>query len=474
MSFSIPHDGGSPFQDTLAPFLQAEGLPFADVLTAHDIDEACVAEQVSFGETAKSFWTPALTLWTFLSQVLHADKACRAAVARAVVALALSRDPEDVGTGNYCRARAKLSVPLLRRLTLQVGNALEAEAPDSWRWHGRLVWLVDGFTVTLPDTVANQKVYPQPNTQKPGLGCPLVRAVVLLGLATAALQGLALGPYQGKESGETALLRTLLDLLPWGAVVVADRFYCSYFMVALLQARGVDVVLRLHQCRASEFRRGRRFGVDDHLVTWSKPERPDWMDEELYAVMPESIKVREVHKKVTQPGYRVDDLIVVTTLLNADDYATDDITDLYHERWQVELDIRAIKTSLKMDTLRCLTPFMVEKEIWAHFLGYNLIRKVAAQAAHLRGVPARSVSFTASLQVVVAAWSKATEATLAAQADMARKLLRCLGKEKVGDRPGRCEPRALKRRPKKQQLLTKPRAEARAELMAKRAPATAK
>jgi DDE family transposase len=198
------------------------------------------------------------------------------------------------------------------------------------------------------------------------------------------------------------------------------------------------------------------------------------MDEELYAVMPESIKVREVNKKVTQPGYRVQDLIVVTTLLDADEYPKDDITDLYHERWQVELDIRAIKASLKMDTLRCLTPFMVEKEIWAHFLGYNLIRKVAAQAAQLRGVPARSVSFTASLQVVVAAWSKATEATLAAQADMTRKLLRCLGKEKVGDRPGRCEPRALKRRPKKQKLLTKPRAEARAALLAKRAPANAK
>src|ERR1700730_6650065 len=170
MSFSIPHDGGSPFHDTLAPFLQAEGLPFADVLTAHDIDDACAAEQVTFGETAKSFWTPALTLWTFLSQVLHADKSCRAAVARAVVALALSRDPQDVDTGNYCRARAKLSVPLLRRLTLQVGNALEAEAPAAWHWKGRHVVLVDGFTTTLPDTPENQKVYPQPSTQKPGLG----------------------------------------------------------------------------------------------------------------------------------------------------------------------------------------------------------------------------------------------------------------------------------------------------------------
>jgi len=474
MSFSTPPQGGSPFHDTLAPFLQAEGLPFAGVLSAHDVEEACAAEGVAFGEAARSFWTPALTLWTFLSQVLHADKSCRAAVARAVVALALSRNPQDVNTGDYCRARAKLSAPLLQRLTLQVGDGLEQAAPAAWRWHGRHVLLVDGFTATLPDTVENQKAYPQPNTQKPGLGFPLIRAVVLLGLATAALQGLALGPYQGKESGETALFRTLLDRLSPGTVVLADRFYCSYFLVVLLQARGVDVVLRLHQRRASHVRRGQRLGRNDHVVTWPKPARPDWMDEELYALMPESIRVREVRHQVTQPGYRVEHLTVVTTLLDAEEYATEDIADLYYERWQVELDIRAIKATLKMDTLRCLTPFMVEKEIWAHFLGYNLLRKVAAQAAQARGVPARAVSFTASLQVVVGAWSRLTEATPTERDRMGRTLLRCLGKEEVGDRPGRCEPRALKRRPKKQKLLTKPRAEARAELLARGGPGKAK
>jgi hypothetical protein len=337
MSFSTPSPGGSPFHDTLAPFLQAEGLPFAGVLTTSDVEEACAAEGVAFGEAPRSFWTPALTLWTFLSQVLHADKSCRAAVARAVVALALSRDPQDVNTGDYCRARAKLSAPLLERLTYQVGDGLEAAAPADWRWHGRHVLLADGFTVTLPDTVENQQAYPQPNTQKPGLGYPLVRAVVLLGLATAALQGLALGPYQGKESGETALLRTLLDRLRPGTVVLADRFYCSYFMLALLDARGVDVVLRLHQRRASDFRRGRRLGRDDHVVTWPKPARPDWMDEELYADMPASIQVREVRHRVTQPGFRVEDLTVVTTLLDADAYPTEDIADLYYERWQVEV-----------------------------------------------------------------------------------------------------------------------------------------
>ena len=474
MSFSTPHHGGSPYDCVLAPFLQGEGLPFADVLTAEEIEQAFADEQVCFGQTARSFWTPALTLWTFLSQVLHDGKSCRAAVARAVVALALSRPPKDFNTGNYCRARAKLPTCVLQRLTLQVGQALEKQSPASWLWHGQHVVLVDGFTVTLPDTPENQKAYPQPNTQKPGLGFPLLRVVALLALATAAAQSLALGPYQGKETGEPALFRTLLDALAPGTIVLADRFYCSYFLLALLQARGVDAVVRLHQCRASDFRRGRRLGRDDHLVVWQKPARPDWMDAETYAAMPATLQVREIRKKVSQRGYRVKQLNVVTTLLDAEEYATEEIAELYHQRWHVELDIRAIKATLKMDVLRCLSPFMVEKEIWVHFLGYNLIRKVAAQAAVQRGVCPREISFAASQQAVLASWSQLTEATASERLPLARGLLRALATEQVGERPGRCEPRQLKRRPKKQKLLTKPRAQARAELLAGRGPGQGK
>jgi hypothetical protein len=468
MSFSTPRPGCPPFDSTLAPFFHAEGLPFAEVLSADDIAQAFADAQVSFGHTAQAFWTPALTLWTFLSQVLGGVKSCRAAVARAFVAVALTRAPQDLDTGNYCRARAKLATAVLQRLTLQVGNALETAAPAAWLWHGRHVLLVDGFTVTLPDTPANQQAYPQPNTQQPGLGFPLLRAVVLLSLATAAAQGLAVGPYQGKESGETALLRTLLDQLAPGTMVVADRFYCSYFMVALLQARGVPVVVRLHQRRSSDFRRGRRWGRDDHVVLWPKPAQPGWMDDATYAAMPATITVREIRKRIDKPGYRVKKLVVVTTLLDDAAYGTEDIADLYHRRWQVELDIRAIKATLKMDELRCMTPLMVEKEIWTHFLGYNLIRKVAAQAALLRGVCPRAISFAASQQVVLGAWSKLTEATAAERGRLGQELLGALGKEEVGDRPDRCEPRAVKRRPKRQKLLMKPRAQARAELLAGR------
>jgi DDE family transposase len=469
MSFSTTRSATAQLDNILAPFCQADGLPFAEVLTADTIARAFDDDQVSFGQKAHSFWTPALTLWTFLSQVLDdGSKSCRAAVARAVVAMALTQPPAEYDTGNYCRARAKLPTSVLCRLTLQVAVVLEKEAPAEWLWRGRHVFLVDGFTASMPDTEENQKAYPQPNTQKPGLGFPLIRLVVLLSLATAACHGLDWAPYQGKETGEPALFRTLLDHLEPGAIVLGDRVYCSFFMLALLLSQDVDVVTRLHQFRTNPFRLSRHVDRDDRLVIWSKPEQPDWMDNETYAAMPETIQVRYLYQRITIPGFRVQHLHVVTTLLDAEAHAHEDIVDLYHRRWHVELDIRSIKSTLKMDVLRCLTPFMIEKEIWAHFLGYNLIRKVAAQAALLRGVCPREISFAASQQTVLGAWSKLTEARVTERAEIARALLLALGKEKVGHRPNRCEPRAIKRRPKKQKLLMKPRKQAKADLLAGR------
>jgi len=468
MSFSTSQPGISPYENVLAPFLSAEGLPFADVLTAADIEQAFADEGVSFGNQSRSFWTPALTLWTFLSQVLSGIKSCRPAVVRALVTMSLTCDPKSIDTGNYCRARAKLPATLLRRLTLQVGTTLEQQAPDAWLWHGHQVVLVDGFTTQAPDTVDNQKEYPQPNTQKPGLGFPLIRVLVLLSLATAACRGLAVGPYQGKETAETALFRMLLDQLMPGTIILGDRFFCSYFLLALLQAGGVQAVVRLHQRRVSDFRRGQRLGPDDHVVVWPKPARPAWMDAATYEAMPATLTVREIRKQVSTPGYRVKTLTIVTTLLDAEEYTTEDIADLYQQRWHVELDIRAIKSTLKMEELRCLTPFMIEKEIWAHFLGYNLIRKVAMQAAWERGVCPREISFAASQQVVVEAWSKLSEATAAERSALGKRLLRALAHVQVGNRPDRVEPRAKKRRPKNVKLLTKPREQARARLLAGR------
>jgi putative transposase len=466
MPFYTPPASCRSFEAALAPFLTDDGLPFADVLPAEQVRSACVAEGVHFGRSQRSVYNPAVILWAFLSQVLGADRSCRAAALRVLVlVVALQRGPCSTDTGLYCRARAKLPVVLLRRLTYEVADQMEQAVPEHWLWKGRHVHLVDGTTVTAPDTPENQAAWPQPPTQQPGLGFPMIRLVVLLSLATALVSGLALGRYEGKETGETALLRSLLERLPPGHVVLADRHYCSYFMVALLQQRGVDVVFRLHQCRPVDFRRGRRLGRDDHIVRWQRPVRPQWMDEESYATMPKTLAVREVRIQVGIPGFRVQELVVVTTLLDQRQYRREEITDLYHERWHVELDIRALKATLQMETLRCLTPFMVEKEIWATFLGYNLVRKVSCQAALLANKHPRQISFTATLQAVRSGWENRTQARVAVRQALAVAVLAALAKEAVGDRPQRCEPRAVKRRPKNQALLTVPRAQARAALL---------
>jgi hypothetical protein len=359
---------------------------------------------------------------------------------------------------------------VLRRLALDVGRNLERAVPAAWLWHGKHVQLVDGTTLTLPDTEDNQKAYPQPASQKPGLGFPIIRMVVLLSLATAALQGMAFGPYHGKETGETALLRSLLADVPAGDVLVADRYYCSYWQVALALAGGIDVVFRLHQLRDYDFRRGQRLGRDDHVVRWYKPQRPEWMDQASYAALPECLTVREIRFQVTTPGFRVREVVIATTLTDAALYSQEDLADLYHERWHVELDIRAIKISLKIDHLRCQTPFMVAKEIWTHFLGYNLVRKVSAQTALARGIHPRSVSFTGTKDGVAAAWGQLTVAETAAERQrQGHALLQVLGSKQVGNRPDRCEPRQVKRRPKQYKHLRRPRAEARAKLLNKRA-----
>ncbi|MCJ7549046.1 MAG: IS4 family transposase [Anaerolineae bacterium] len=460
------------FRLVLSSFLKSDGLPFANALSEEEIERAFEEEGVSPGpadEEEGTVYTPAVTLWAFLSQMLYRgeQRSCVAAVARVVVLLvALGRKPCSGNTGAYCRARARLPEKVLRRLTLRVAAGCEEAVPREWLWHGRHVKLVDGTTVSMPDTDANQAEYPQQTSQEPGLGFPIVRMVLLFSLATGMLCDLAMGPYQGKETGEPALFRELLDRLVEGDIVLADRFYCSYFMIALLMALGVDFVVRLHQARTADFRRGRHLGKADHVVSWIRPAKPEWMDQETYDRMPESIEVREVLVQVDQPGFRTKSLVVVTTLCDAEEYTAKEIAELYRSRWLAELDIRAIKITLDMDVLRCKTPEMVRRELWTHLLAYNLIRRSILQSAQASGLSPRELSFTAAMQAIAASWAIAAlddsrTLTLLVDAHLAN-----LAGHRVGHRPNRVEPRAVKRRPKPHRLLTKPRAEVRAELLA--------
>lgn len=448
-------------------FLQADGLPFGDVLSEDEIQQAFEAEHACFAQDEGDIYTPAVTLWAFLSQTLHAGRlrSCAAAVSRVIVlCVALARQPPSPDTGAYCRARAKLPERVLQRLVYDLADELESRIPADWLWQGRHVKVGDGTTLTAPDTPDNQKVWPQPRSQKPGLGFPILRMVVLLSLATAAVSGVAIGPYKGKETGEPALLRTLLDRFQPGDVFLGDCCFCSYFMLALFLARHVDVVVGQHQRRRTDFRSGQRLGKEDHLVTWRCPQRPTWMDEETYAAIPATLTVREVKVRVQIRGFRVKQFVVVTTLTDAKRYPKSEIASLFRQRWHAELDLRNIKISLQLDDLRGQTPQMVQREIWVHWLAYNLIRKTIAQAALVHEKLPRQLSFAAALDAVAASWDHATIAAGPMLIALAAPQFRLIARHKVGNRPNRVEPRAVKRRPKPHPLLRQPRQQSREQL----------
>lgn len=456
------------FRLVLASFLQRPGLPFADTLPEDAIQKAFEEEDATFADEPDAVYTPPVTLWAFLSQVLFKDeqRSCVAAVVRVGMLLAvLERGPCSTNTGAYCRARSKLSEQVLRQITITIAEGCEDQLDPQWLWHGRHVRLVDGTTVSMPDTPENQEAYPQNAQQKAGLGFPIARVVVILSLATGMLTDMALGPCAGKETGETALLRELLGRFKPGDVLLADRYYCSYFMIALLQELGVDFVARVHQRRPICFRRGRRLGKNDHVVTWSRPQRPKWMDQQTYERMPATLQVRQIRVHVGQPGARVGSFVAVTTLTDAKAYPKEDIAQLYHCRWLAELDIRAIKITMGMDILRCKTPEMVRKEMWTCLLAYNLIRQTMLQSARKAGVSPRTLSFTAALQFIGTGWLTTALSDDALAALLGDTALASMAEHVVGNRPGRVEPRAIKRRPKEQALLTKPRDQARAELL---------
>jgi hypothetical protein len=442
---------------------ESDVLPFHDILDAAMVKAALVAEAVKFNE---SIYTPLVTVCLFLSQVLDPDHSCRAAVARLIVWLSLmGRKPCSTDTGAYCDARHRLPLGVVVRLVRQTAREIDERAPQEWLWKGRRVTLVDGTTASMPDTVKNQRAFPQSRAQGIGMGFPLVRMVAIISLATGVVRDLALGPYKGKDTGETALFRTLWDGLEPGEIVLGDRYFASFFGIAGLSERGVDVLFRMHQRRKFDFRRGRRLGIEDHIVIWTKPDRPDWMDKKTYDWIPDELPVRELRVKVKQPGFRVDELVLVTTLLDGERYTKEEVADLFLRRWNIELDLRSIKCVLQMDVVRCKTPEMVRKEIRMHLLAYNLIRGVMAKAAEAHDELPRRLSFKGALQTMTAFQDAFRHAPPGVRDLLWNVMLRAIASHHVGDRFGRVEPRANKRRPKPQRFLTEPRHQARKRLM---------
>jgi putative transposase len=456
------------FGDSVTAFLLRPGLPFAEILTEERIERVFARHDNLFGRT----YTTAIVLWAFMSQVLRDGKeaACQSAVSRISSYLQLSGGSDvDPDTRDYCRARAKLSEDALHELATDVACETESQVDAKHLFKGRHAKLIDGSTFMMPDTPENQQEYPQNTAQKPGIGFPIARFVVVISLATACVIDSAIGKYKGKGTGETALLRQLLDCFSPGDIAVADRFYGNYWMIALLIMRGVDVCFRKHQNRATDFRRGKRLGKNDHLVTWQRPKRPDWMSEQLYQTIPQAITLREIRYVITEPGRKQQPCVIVTTLFQSEgkqEILIEEIAALFGFRWNAELDIDSIKTNLNLHHLRCRSPEMVRREFWTTMLAYNAIRITAACAAQLHGLLPRQISFVSTCQFVLSAWDILVGSAVNASTMLSYCISRLSQVSKciVGKRPGRFEPRVLKKRQKNYNLMMQPRNELRAKL----------
>ena len=459
--------GSADFAKIANAFLAQEGLPFAELISAHRIAEVFSKHGNLFG--AGAVYSTAVMVWSFLGQVLRDGKeaSCQSAVARVVAyCLETGKRPPTEDTGDYCRARAKLSEHALHELTTDIAADLERAANPAWLWKGLHAKLVDGFTFTMPDTAENQAEYPQQRGQVSGCGFPIARAVAIVSLATACVIDLAVGPYRGKETGETALMRQLLSKLGEGDIAVMDRYYCSFMMIAVLLGQNAQVCARKHHLRHTDFRRGKRLGKYDHLITWVRPPRPTWMSEADYERIPKELILREIRYWVVENGRRTKSVTVITTLLDSQAFDKQAIADLYGFRWNAETDIGHIKTSLNLWHVRCKSPGMVRREIWATMLAYNLIRTTAAAAAQVHRKLPRQVSFTCTCQYLLSVWMlRSVGSNSRGKSDHRLvALLQHIANCEVANRPGRLEPRCIKRRPKNYPLMQQPRNTLRSQI----------
>ncbi len=402
-------------------------------------------------------YTVRRTFFGFLFQVLKPECSCREIVRQilALCALHAEEDSSSPSTSAYCQARRRLPWDILPRLRC----ALAARADRaSELWKGLCVKVIDGTGVSLPDTPKNQRGYPQPGGQKPGCGFPLLKLVGVFSLATGALLDYAKG---NKHQHELGLLQRLLDTFKARDLVLADRGFSTYALMALLWLRNVHSLFRLHHARPRDFRKGKRLGKDDRLLVWRKPDdwqKPRFIPKSLWRRLPTELSVRMIRFALQIPGYRTKSVILITTLLDPKLYPAAELAQLYARRWRIELWFRDIKTSMGMETLRCLSPKMVHKELEMFFIAYNFIRCLIADAAQVHDVAIERLSFKGTVDSVrqfSAAIAQARSRKKKNQ--LFARLLELIAKDKVPERPGRREPRAVKRRPKPFQKLNRPR-----------------
>jgi hypothetical protein len=434
-------------------FTASVGLPFRDLLPEATIQAALKTLEIKY---RRRLFDPFVTLWAFLSQVLDADKSCHNAVSR-VIAWLSSETVElpSQDTGAYCQARQRLPEKLLQQLFSKVAEGLQAKVTFKHLWCGRHVKVIDGSTVSMPDTEENQKIYPQPSTQSPGCGFPIAKIGVLFSLATGAAIALAIDVL---NTHDVKLARRLYEFLNPDDVLLGDRAFCSYADLVFVKKRQADAVFRKHQGRKQELRQGKVVGSRDKQVIWHKPKTcPKGLTKEEFAALPLTLTVREVHYYIAIPGFRTQQVSLITTLLDAQAYSTFDFVKLYEFRWDVELDLKHLKTTLGMDILRSKTPAMVRKEIYVYLLAYNLLRSLMWEAGTVYGVLALRLSLQGTRQHL----DNFIPQLLASCGNKRRRIYRILlamiVHKPVPERPGRSEPRVRKRRSKAYPVMQQPR-----------------
>ncbi len=449
------------FQDVLQRQWFQKIKFIGEYLRPEDLTEAAVTAKYRW---RNRLWPPMQMLWAFLVQVLHPGWSSAAAVAEVLAEHAAAGQPlkASADPSAYDQARKRVPESMYRYALRTVGQRLQTKVGEAYRWCGRRVWVVDGSHCSMADTPELQEAFGQPTGQKNGCGFPVAKFVAMFCWASGAVREVAIGAYR---SNELSLWRQLWDQLEAGDVVLGDRFFGAYGELAQLAARGCDGVFRLWGRRASklDLRRGRRLGKEDRLFVWPKPKgRLRTLTPAEVAALPATLTVRVLRFHTQVKGFRSRTVVVVTTLRDPLGYPREQIAALYGDRWTVELRLRDLKTTLRMEVLRGQSPDVVRKEILMHVLAYDLIRALMWHAAQEHDRPLHRLSFARTMQrfEAIAPYLCLFRGTAHAT-ELYSLLLSWIASDIVPDRPHRVEPRAVKRRPKPHKLLTQPRKEMR-------------
>lgn len=441
-------------------FNQSLGLPFKELLPSEAIEQTLCELKIKY---KKRLFDPFVTLWAFLSQVLDTDKTCHNAVSK-IIAYLIEEGVEipSTDTSAYCQARARLPEKLLQQLFGQTAQNIEEKVTVKHLWCGRHVKVIDGSTVSMPDTVENQEVYPQPKTQKAGCGFPIAKIGVIFSLATGAAVALVIDIL---NTHDLKLARQLYQFLNPLDILLGDRAFCAYADIVSIKNLECDAVFRKHQSRKTAMRKGKIVGDCDKLVTWYKPKKcPKGLSGDEFEALPQTIIVREIFYYIVIPGFRTERISLITTLLDSTTYSSLEIVKLYGKRWDVELDLRHLKTILGMDILRCKTPSMVRKEIYVYLLAYNLLRSLMWSAGTTYNTPPLRLSLQGTRHHLNNFIPQLLALTSNQRHQIYHTLLEVIVHKAVPERPGRSEPRVRKRRPKSYPLMTKSRHELRQQL----------